>query len=75
RLHKNVYIDVAGLPPVKLLTYFPDMERFADKFVFGTDWPNVDVKKNIDAIRNLPIAAAAAEKILGENAKRLLQLD
>jgi len=39
RLHKNVYIDVAGLPPQKLLEYFPDMERFAHKFVFGTDWP------------------------------------
>lgn len=74
RLHKNVYIDVTGLPPVKLLTYFPDMERFADKFIFGTDWPNVDVKKNIATMRALPIAAAAAEKILGENAKRLLQL-
>jgi predicted TIM-barrel fold metal-dependent hydrolase len=22
---------------VRLLTYFPDLERFADKFIFGTD--------------------------------------
>ena len=75
RLHENVYIDVTGLPPAKLLAYFPDMERFADKFIFGTDWPNVDVKKNIAAIHALPIAASAAEKILGDNARRLLQLD
>lgn len=72
RLHKNVYIDVAGLPPAKLPTYFPEMERFADQFIFGTDWPNVDVKKNIAAIRALPIAAPAADRILGDNAKRVL---
>lgn len=74
RLHSNVFIDVAGLPPKKLLTFFPDLERFADKFVFGTDWPNVDVKKNIEQLRNLPVAREAVSKILGQNAMRILKL-
>ena len=74
RLHKNIYIDVAGLPPQKLLKYFPDIERFAHKFVFGTDWPNVDVKKNIEKINKLPVSREAIKKILGENAMEILSL-
>jgi len=27
RLHANVFLEVAGLPPQKLLTYFPELER------------------------------------------------
>lgn len=72
RLHKNVYIDVAGLPPKKLLTYFPDLPRLARKFVFGTDWPSVDIGKNADAIAQLPLPEEDIRAILGETAKRLL---
>ncbi|MHC1761217.1 MAG: amidohydrolase family protein [Negativicutes bacterium] len=74
RLHKNIYIDVAGLPPQKLLEYFSDMERFSHKFVFGTDWPNVDVKENVNRINKLALSQEAIRKILGENAKELLGL-
>lgn len=72
QLHKNVYIDVAGLPPKKLLTYFPDLPRLARKFVFGTDWPSVDIGKNADAIAQLPLPEEDIRAILGETAKRLL---
>lgn len=74
RLHKNVYIDVAGLPPQKLIEYFPDMDRFAHKFIFGTDWPSVDAKENINKIKKLPLSQDAIHSILGGNAKRLLGL-
>ncbi|MDD4335224.1 MAG: amidohydrolase family protein [Desulfotomaculaceae bacterium] len=86
RLHRNVYIDIAGLPPQKLLETFSDMGRFAHKFIFGTDWPTpvfnlvnrkaavMDVKKNIEVIRNLNISQGAIAKILGENAGQLLGL-
>ncbi len=50
RLHRNVYIDVAGLPPKKLLTYFPALPQLTHKFVFGTDWPSEDMGKNADAL-------------------------
>jgi uncharacterized protein len=77
RLHRNVYIDIAGLPPQKLLTYFPDLPRLAHKFVFGSDWPGLPnpVRQNVDAIRALPIPPEAAAAILGETAMRLYRLD
>lgn len=74
RLHKNVYIEISGLPPQKLLTFWPEMERFAGKFIFGSDWPGADVKKNLETICELPISREAKAKILAGNAKRVLGL-
>jgi len=74
RLHKNVYMEITGLPAHRLLTYFPEFERNVDKIVFGTDWPAFDVKKMVEAIRALPLAEEAKEKILGGNAARILKI-
>lgn len=73
--HKNVYIDISGLPPQNLLKYFPDLEKIADKVIFGSDWPGVpSVKKNIEVILKLPLREEAKRKIVGENAKKILRL-
>jgi uncharacterized protein len=73
RLHANVFMEVAGLPPQKLLTYFPELDRLADKTIYGSDWPGVPtIRENIQAIRNLDLSEDAKRKILGENAVRLL---
>lgn len=54
--HKNVYIDIAGLPPQNLLRYFPGLEKIADKVVFGSDWPGVpSIRKNIEALMSLSL--------------------
>lgn len=74
RLHKNVYIDITGLPPQKLLTYYPDIERFSHKFIFGSDWPGVVIKQNIELIKDLPISEETKKQILGTNAARILKL-
>jgi predicted TIM-barrel fold metal-dependent hydrolase len=73
--HKNVYIDISGLPPQNLLRYFPDLEKIADKVVFGSDWPGIaSIKKNIETIRRLPLKDETKLKILGENARKVLRL-
>ncbi|BAF58195.1 MAG: amidohydrolase [Pelotomaculum sp.] len=73
RLHENVYMEIAGLPPQKLLDYFPELERNAGKIVFGSDWPGVaSIKANIETIRNLPLSEETKEKILGGNAAGIL---
>lgn len=75
RLHPNMYMEIAGLPPKKLLTYFPEFERLADKILFGSDWPGLpSLKQNLEDIRALPISERAKAQILGGNAARLLGL-
>lgn len=75
RLHPNMYMEIAGLPPRKLLTYFPELERLADKVLFGSDWPGLpSLKGNIAEIRALPIPDDAKSKMLGGNAARILGL-
>jgi predicted TIM-barrel fold metal-dependent hydrolase len=73
RLHPNLYMEIAGLPPHKLLDYFPELERVADKVIFGSDFPGMPhIGRNIDAIRGLPLRPETKEKILGGNAARIL---
>jgi uncharacterized protein len=76
RLRPNVYMEVAGLPPQRLLTYFPELEKVADKVIFGSDWPSVPtLKRNVETMRGLPLSDKAKQKILGDNAARVLKLE
>lgn len=75
RLHPNVYMEISGLPPSRLMTYFPELDRNAEKVIFGSDWPgNPWIRRNMEAIRELPLGAEGVENILGGNAARLLRL-
>lgn len=73
KLHANIFIEVAGLPPQNLLKYFPDLPRLGDKVVFGSDWPaNPGIRANMEAVNELGLTPETVEKILGGNAARLL---
>jgi len=74
QIRPNMYIDLCGLPPHRLLDLFPRLERNHHKFLFGTDWPGGDIKRSIEGIRSLPISNEAKEAILYENACKLLRL-
>lgn len=74
RRHKNMYMDVSGIPPQKLLEYFPRLEEIADKVLWGTDWPGPGVpaiRGNIEKFRALSLSPSAQQKILYDNAARL----
>ncbi len=74
RRHKNMHMDISGIPPQKLLEYFPRIEDIADKVLWGTDWPGPgvpEIKGNLEKFMALPIAAEAKRKILYDNAARM----
>lgn len=75
KLHPNVYLEIAGLPPSRLLDYYPELEKVSDKVIFGSDWPSPpDITPGIEVIRNLPLSETAKENILGNNAAKILGL-
>lgn len=74
RRHPNVYLELSGIPPQRLLEWFPRLEQIADRTVWGSDWPSPGVatlKQNVEQFLALPISDAAKRKILHENAARL----
>ena len=74
RRHPNVYLDLSGIPPSKLLECLPRLEEIASKCLFGTDWPGPgvpSVEGNIAAFRALPLSEGAKAKILHGTAEAL----
>jgi predicted TIM-barrel fold metal-dependent hydrolase len=71
RRHKNVHLDISGIPPKILLKYFPRLEEIAHKTLFGTDWPSPgipDIKQNLDQFQALALPDAVKEQILSKTA-------
>jgi len=71
RRHKNMFLDISGIPPRRLLEYFPRLEEIAAKTLFGTDWPGPgvpDVEENLREFRALALSDEAKRKILSETA-------
>jgi uncharacterized protein len=71
RRHRNVFLDISGIPPKRLLKYFPRLDEIASKTLFGTDWPGPgvpDIKKNLDEFRALPLSDDVQRQILSRTA-------
>jgi len=74
RRHRRVWLDVSGIPPARLLEYFPRLSELADRVLWGTDWPSPGVKDmrlNIDQFLTLPLSDAHKKAILETNALAL----
>ncbi|HEX9751359.1 MAG TPA: amidohydrolase family protein [candidate division Zixibacteria bacterium] len=74
RRHPNVYMDLSSIPPQSIPRAFPDLAKYADKVLWGTDWPGPgvpDMKTNLHAFLQLGYDPAMTRQILRDNAMRL----
>lgn len=74
RRHPNVYLDVSGIPPKRLLQYLPRLADLADKVIWGTDWPDPGVAglaENLEQFLSLDLPAEAQRNILRGTAGRI----
>src|SRR5436189_41916 len=74
RRHRGMWLDVSGIPPARLLEYFPRLSELADRVLWGTDWPSPGVKDmriNIDQFLTLPLSDPHKKAILETNALAL----
>lgn len=71
RRHRNMYLDISGIPPRLLLQYFPRLHEIAGKTLFGTDWPSPgvkDIRRNIDEFSALPLSEEIQQQVLSRTA-------
>src|SRR2546422_187875 len=74
RRHRQVWLDVSGIPPAPLLQDFSRPAQVADRVLWGTDWPSPGVKGmrlNIDQFLALSLSDAHKKAILETNALAL----
>jgi uncharacterized protein len=75
RRHKNVWVDLSGIPPKGLLEYFPRVTEVGQKVLWGTDWPSPGVKTmrgNVEQFLSLPLPDEMKRGTLQDNPERLL---
>jgi predicted TIM-barrel fold metal-dependent hydrolase len=74
RRHKNVHLDVSGIPPLKLLEYFPRLSEIGERVLWGTDWPSPgvkDLKVNLDQFMALDMSEQYKTAITRTNPLRV----
>jgi predicted TIM-barrel fold metal-dependent hydrolase len=77
RRHRNVHLEISGIPPLKLLAYFPRLEEIGDRVVWGTDWPSPgvrDLRQNLDQFLRLPLSEGLKTKVTRTNCLRLVPI-
>lgn len=77
RRHPNVFLEVSGIPPQRLLEWFPRLEEIASKTVWGTDWPSPGVQSmrhNVDQFLALPLKEETKTAILSGNANKIFTM-
>lgn len=69
----NVWLDLAGLPPKRLATYYASfgLDRIAARSIFGTDAPAAGPARNVAAFRELGLSEELVDGVLGGNAARV----
>jgi predicted TIM-barrel fold metal-dependent hydrolase len=75
RRHPNVWLDLSGIPPLRLLEYFPRVEELTSRVLWGTDWPSPGVasmRGNVDQFLGINASIAFKRAALQDNSVRLL---
>jgi len=74
RAHPNIYLDTSSIPPPRLLEWFPQIEKIADRVLFGSDWPGPGIpgiREEVEGMRGLPLSDAFKKKYFVANARKV----
>ena len=75
RRHRNMYLEISGIPPKKLLAYFPRLAEIGDRVIWGTDWPSPgvrDLRENLEQFLGLPLSDELKDRITRHTPLRLV---
>jgi predicted TIM-barrel fold metal-dependent hydrolase len=77
RRFPRVYMDESSIPPRRLPHYFPRLGEFADKVLYGSDWPAPGVRGLGEGLREflaLDLPEEVKRKLVQDNPERLFPL-
>jgi predicted TIM-barrel fold metal-dependent hydrolase len=66
RRHGNVHLELSGIPPHRLLEYFPRLGEIGDRVLWGTDWPSPGIRSmrvNLDQFLALSLPDGLKDQI------------
>jgi predicted TIM-barrel fold metal-dependent hydrolase len=74
-MRRNVWMELSGIPPKRIMQYFPEIDRVADRVIWGSDWPSSPAPSVlIQQMRELPLSSDIIEAFLWSNADGLFKL-
>lgn len=75
RRHRNVWLELSGIPPLQLPERLPRLEVISDHVLWGTDWPSPgvrDLRSNLETFCELvSYSDILKHKVLVENPNTL----
>jgi predicted TIM-barrel fold metal-dependent hydrolase len=74
RRHRNLHLDLSGIPPSRLVHYLPSLPRLADKCLWGTDWPGPGVpglSENLEQFLEMEFSEDLYKTVLHDVPERL----
>jgi len=74
RRHAQIYLDLSGIPPKRLLVHLPRLAEVGDRCLWGSDWPGPgvpDMSRNVEDFLALGLSEKTCRGILHENSLRL----
>jgi predicted TIM-barrel fold metal-dependent hydrolase len=75
KLRPNVHLEMSGLPAARIAATFPELERIADRVLYGSDWPTAPALGTVaERFLALPYSESALRAMTFENAARLLRI-
>jgi len=76
RIRENVFLDLSSIPPKKVLEYIPRLSVISSKCVYGSDFPDREVKglrENLQEFLKIQIPRGELEKIVSLNARSIFK--
>lgn len=76
RMRSNIWMELSGIPPKRVLEYFPEIARVGDRVLWGSDWPSSPPPSRLIAeMHELDLDAELVRAIMWDNAARLFRVD
>ncbi len=80
RKFPKIHFDLSGVPPTKLIEYFPRIDRFIDRCIFGSDFPSPGVPSILQnaisfyrIFQSMNLSDQSISQIFKENALSLIK--